>query len=360
MTLRSKNPSTGLNLKPSFLRFRKEDWSMRRSENRRSSGFTLIELLVVIAIIAVLLGLLLPAVQKVRESANRAKCQNNLRQQALGLLNYEGSFGHLPSSIRIAGQPRQGWELFILPYIEQDSLYKVYDFTLGWQVDPNLSNVTSRSVPTFLCPSTPGANRLDGRPEDNAAWTGLVAVTDYGATNGIDPQLVAAGLGVQAGSGIMPKNAEPRIADVTDGLSNTILLAESAGRPAVYRIGKQFGSLPTNRVNGGGWARPASDFSLKGSSSDGSTPYGSCAINCTNGFDVGNLIYNNTPPSNPPGYPAPIGTSGTGETFAFHPTGANVAFGDGSVRLLHSNISIIVYGALTTRSSGEQVTASDY
>jgi prepilin-type processing-associated H-X9-DG protein len=99
---------------------------------------------------------------------------------------------------------------------------------------------------------------------------------------------------------------------------------------------------------------------LKGSSADGSTPYGSCPINCTNGFDVGSLTYNNTPPSNPPGYPAPIGTSGTSETFAFHPTGANVALGDGSVRLLNSNISIIVYAALITASGGDQLAASEY
>jgi prepilin-type processing-associated H-X9-DG protein len=112
-------------------------------------------------------------------------------------------------------------------------------------------------------------------------------------------------------------------ADVTDGMSNTLLLVESAGRPTLWRrsqpIGDPYNTTNPVRVNGGGWARAASDFDLKGSSSDGSVFPGSCAINCTNGDDIGN------------NYPDPVyGTNGTGETYAFHAGGANVLFGDGS------------------------------
>src|SRR5881394_2191474 len=99
---------------------------------RPRPAFTLIELLVVIAIIAILIGLLLPAVQKVREAAARVKCQNNLKQLALACHNYESDHGYIQSSIHVAETGRQGFVMFLLPYIEQDPLYKQLDFTKGW------------------------------------------------------------------------------------------------------------------------------------------------------------------------------------------------------------------------------------
>jgi prepilin-type processing-associated H-X9-DG protein len=152
---------------------------------------------------------------------------------------------------------------------------------------------------------------------------------------------------VYANPGILIRNDTATISDVTDGLSNTILLAESAGRPQVYRLGRPVGSPPTNKVNGGGWSRPASDFDLKGSSPDGTTFPGSCAINCTNGLDIGTT------------FPHPVyGTNGTGETYAFHPGGANTLLGDGSVRFLAAGIDIVLYAALVTRDGGEVVTGN--
>jgi prepilin-type N-terminal cleavage/methylation domain-containing protein/prepilin-type processing-associated H-X9-DG protein len=312
-------------------------------------GFTLVELLVVIAIIGVLVSLLLPAVQSAREAARRTQCTNNLRQLVLAAHSFHDTYRKLPSSIRPAGLtplPRISGHIQLLPFIEQKNSYDQYDQTKNWNDAAN-APVTKLVVRSFLCPSTPEGKRLDGLPEATPWAPDIAAVTDYSPTIGVDERLQLANLVDFAGPGMLPKNTEPRLAQVTDGLSNTILYGESAGRPYLFRGNQRVGVLPGHRVNGGGWVRPGSDFSVDGSSYDGASIPGPCAINCTNGDDFG------TTPFPHPYY----GSEGSGEAYAFHPGGANFAFGDGSVRLLNSNIPIRDFARLVTRDGGESASA---
>lgn len=312
-------------------------------------AFTLVELLVVIAIIGILVGLLLPAVQAAREAARRMQCSNNLKQMGLAVHNFETTYKKLPSSVRPGGlttAPRIAGLTFLLPYLEQSSMFNRYDQTKNWFHADNLP-VTKTRVPSFNCPSTPDPERLDGVPELTPWSATFVSNTDYSPTIGVDQRLVSAGLvdnlSGTALTGLLPKNGDPKFRDATDGLSNTIMYAESAGRPNVYRRGKKFGSLPTIRTNAGGWSRPASDFSLDGSTADGVILPGPCALNCTNGEEIGSATF-----------PHPYyGSEGTAEAYAFHTGGAQFALGDGSVRFISESISIREFARLVTRGGGE-------
>jgi prepilin-type N-terminal cleavage/methylation domain-containing protein/prepilin-type processing-associated H-X9-DG protein len=261
----------------------------------RRSGFTLIELLVVIAIIAVLVGLLLPAVQKVREAANRMSCQNNLKQIALAAANYESAYGKFPPGLNVSPNatdvnpgyvwgppfagPYVGVLAYLLPYVEQENIYKQIpsdifkpDTTLGaWaynyppfdfndpNVPPNHINGTGylkpaadQVVKTYLCPSDnagPGNNTLnygiiDGSgfyvPSTSHVWVDYVLdVPNYGRELGrtnylgcggaygkVDPS--DAGQAQWAPfTGIYYMSSKTRVADITDGTSNTAAFGES-------------------------------------------------------------------------------------------------------------------------------------
>jgi prepilin-type N-terminal cleavage/methylation domain-containing protein/prepilin-type processing-associated H-X9-DG protein len=353
--------------------------------SRNRVGFTLVELLVVIAIIGILIALLLPAVQAAREAARRTQCANVEKQLGLAVLNFESAKKQLPDSTRPGGSttaPRISGFTLILPYLEESALYQQYDFTLNWDAisgagGANLS-ITKTPIPALICPSDPlDPNRLDGDPQvpdasGHAAWTPEVAVTDYSPVIGVHPDLgdgvtVASPSGrpalnlvdeatiswdatnKSATSGLMRKNAICKLKDALDGLSKTIMYAETAGRPYIFQNGIQApGDLSTVHQNGGGWSRAATDVTLHGSLNDGSQLNGPCPLNCTNG--------ENYPKYNV----APYFSEGTSEIYSFHPGGAHLLFGDGSVHFISDKIDIRQLARLIARADGLSITGVDF
>ena len=227
---------------------------MSRQLRRNQQGFTLVELLVVIAIIGILIGMLLPAVQQVREAARRTACTNSVRQMALGMMNYESSNQHFPPGVKSAVEGiygntgRQaaglGWGAIILPFVEQTALFEqigpltdgLTDFGPGaidppWGVpglDTELNGlfVANNVLPIFLCPSCPMGDFQTQRTQGAGEHAKSNYVGIYGIRRGFysgDPNSVP--------PGILYFNSEVGFGDIVDGSSNTFLIGERDGAP---------------------------------------------------------------------------------------------------------------------------------
>lgn len=224
-------------------------------KNQPRAAFTLIELLVVIAIISILIGLLVPAVQKVREAANRIQCTNNLKQIGLALHNYHGTLNKFPPGY-IDGNtdpnstpdndmgPGWGWAALLLPYMEQDNLYRQIDLTQGIGLGVN-AQVSLQPVKTYQCPSdnlikpfgvydstftTPIATVAFANYVGNNGW--IECFNGAGGNPGTTGNDGLAGNYGSAGVGLFWRNSTARIADVTDGMSNTIIVGERSSNHA--------------------------------------------------------------------------------------------------------------------------------
>jgi prepilin-type N-terminal cleavage/methylation domain-containing protein len=288
----------------------------------RRAAFTLIELLVVVAIIAVLIGLLLPAVQMARESAARTQCSNNMHQLGIALLKYHDDFGGFPPGhLTLPNGTQHNWATLILPYIELENLYRQYSFNVTWSGTANDSGIIQTRISMYTCPSAP----FDRHAANNRG------VLDYPAINQITrPNPFATKLPPSDPTfiGVLGKNVARRITQITDGTTSTLILAEDAGRNECWEMGQHTGSLAQD----GSWANPGGAINVSGFNPATKSTPGPVAVNGTNSQNV----------------------------YSFHLHVAGGLFADGSIRYLKDTTSIDTLIALVTREGREVIADNSY
>jgi prepilin-type N-terminal cleavage/methylation domain-containing protein/prepilin-type processing-associated H-X9-DG protein len=332
-------------------------------DRRHLSGFTLVELLVVIAIIGVLVALLLPAIQAARESARRTQCTNNLRQLALGNINYESTNKKLPYARKNDQWDAYTWTQLILPFIEQQQVYDLYwdiNDTREWRPagsnDPRKRQARESKIPAFYCPS-------DGPPKGNELFSptwGFWRGNYRGSTGSTDmygsalDQLTVPGPGcfeVIPGQRLFPTRPnQPEtlfvtFAQISDGTSTTLMLSEGIA-PTVDAWGGALGEIIYGNMGGAlftGWLTPNS-----------STPdnvYGPCP------GDVGDTEYPNETCFMFRGHPGtgPGAARGFAAARSRHPGGVNMTRADGSVEFATDDVDVFAWRALATRDNQEVI-----
>jgi len=342
---------------------------------KRRNGFTLIELLVVIAIIAVLIGLLLPAVQKVREAAARMQCSNNMKQMGLAEHNYHSTFGKFTGSynIEIPKPPTRPsytlwpWCFYLLPYVEQQNLYNQIDQNQLSFAPGGVANVNTLPMQTplkvFICPSSPVNGKVYNFPVPANLGTTLpglpagvltASASDYTASSGIrnwntlvvplPTETNLTDIGQRHGCMRVTQHDSPSaaasfspalgVSDITDGTSNTIMVGELAGRPDFYNAAHTIVG-PAGANPGAGWGDAFNgEHWPNGTSFDGNfvgsdVAAGTCLINCSNKASRG--------------------------YYSFHTSGSNFLLADGSVRFFSQSTNNRVLVFMITSQRGEVV-----
>jgi prepilin-type N-terminal cleavage/methylation domain-containing protein/prepilin-type processing-associated H-X9-DG protein len=304
---------------------------------QRRQGFTLIELLVVIAIIAILIGLLLPAVQKVREAADRSRCQNNLKQIALAAQNYHTTYKRFPPAVNIVDAVTNGWPLppesgkwyslhiALFPYYEQDNLLRnvVTDKPEPWKYNCNGPGAFgAQTVDMLICPSDNAMPSPAVGQYTTSGTTYYFGLTSYGGCSGTFATVQKAPASHQT-DGMFFYNSKVRISDVRDGTSNTLFFGERSRRNLT--------STQTAEA-AGGWAW-VNLYAMEDSTMNASVPMEGFATHDVNAF----------------------GSQHSGGN------GANFAFGDGSVRFISKTIDLrTVFQPLATRAGGEVIDSSAF
>ncbi|MFO0926893.1 MAG: DUF1559 domain-containing protein [Gemmataceae bacterium] len=320
--------------------------NLHRSSHLRSRrGFTLIELLVVIAIIGILLGLLLPAVQKVREAAARVQVANHLKQLGLALHNHHDTLSRFPAGylgdythpqrhpVTWDGPPGWGWGAQLLPYVEQDNLYKQLNLTLPCWDAANAAAVRT-TVKAFLNPAAPGGDGPMQVKDPGGAVLATFGRSHFVANVGHDePWAHTAGDHSTIANGPFYRNSRTRIADVRDGLSNTVFLGEHS----VISEKTWVGVVPSATVC------PTDPNRF---------PFTTCDSPAT-------LVLAHSGPAkseldiiHPPNAP----TCHVCQMFSPFTGGAYITLGDGSVRFVSALINHDTWAALCSMNRGEVVT----
>jgi prepilin-type N-terminal cleavage/methylation domain-containing protein/prepilin-type processing-associated H-X9-DG protein len=347
---------------------------MLRLSFRSRLAFTLIELLVVIAIMGVLVGLLLPAVQKVREAANRVKCQNNLKQIGLAMHNYHLATGNFPPGNELFWGG--GWAVFLLPYLEQDPMYHRLDLTqpVGtsgpWEAVPNWRNLQNYQVSTYICPSSPMPPLTQTDPGDNGPgnWQQVgnyVAIMGASTSSSVARDPTGGGRvadcsnsspvycnfgGFVASNGVIYPGSRVRISDITDGTSHTLLVGEQSDWGSDPGVSASCGVRPQydlrSPVSYGLWvgaeqSNTPNDTNIGCGDSSGSTvtlrwPIGTKQ---RQNYNDGMAYWG--------GWNKPIQSA--------HPRGANVLLCDGSVRVLSNSTAWDVLKWMAIRDDGQIV-----
>jgi prepilin-type N-terminal cleavage/methylation domain-containing protein len=321
---------------------------------RRRSAFTLVELLVVIAIISILMGLLLPAVQKVREAAARIKCQNNLKQLGLALHNHHDALGSFP--------PGGGGPLFgppfvnrfsahsrLLPYLEQDNCFRTIDFTMPPTDPMNVECAQGNALSVFLCPSDPA-------PQPPAGWAGNNYVANYGSD-------ILYGQDSSRASGVFWFASTPtfngaRFADLADGTSNTAAFSERFKGDWTNAVVTERSDLfnpkgagPANRDQAVALCQAINPNDL---SNQWRSDFGGYWLT---GWHM--TLYTHTAPPNSRACAYPQNLSMNMPASSGHTNGVNLVLGDGSVRYVSNGVSVESWRAVGTRNGGE-VVGSDF
>ncbi len=292
------------------------------------AGFTLIELLVIVAIIAVLIGLLLPAVQKIREAANRIRCLSHLKQLGLAIHAYHDVHRVLPPGQGPRGCCWGTWQVAVLPFVEQSGLAKLYDRNLRYSDAANVQNVTSKRLAVFTCPSD----------QASTPWMGMTAhnyAVNYGNT-GLEVRgenfaqleslhgVVFQGAPFTTGMGL-------RLTDLRDGTSTTLLAAEVVQGQA-------------QDLRGLTWWGEAAGFETYVGPNSSQPDVLQYTIWCNNASP-------NPPCAAPPTMTAPIMHASRSR----HPGGVQVVLCDGSAKFVANGINISTWRALSTTWGGEVV-----
>jgi len=347
----------------------------------RRPGVTLVEMLVVISIIGILLALLLPAVQRVRDAANRMSCMNNLRQMGVALHNYHGAKGCFPPGLvadTIIYDAEATGFTFMLPYLEQDTTYRIYDFDSAWYQQPNYEAVGVQ-IKTFFCPANRTQGTLDLAPigvQWSSALPPTAAGCDYAFCKGANgslsrnwqrtPPALRGVFGIRSSDEIA---TGVRLTQITDGSSNTFAMGDAAGGTFRYLVRDLNNpDQPAVETLTGQTVAIEQSWSAAGITDLDHPYYGSVfAVTAQYGLapDPRDEPMNRRPatPTYSGGDTSGDNSSGRDAVSGFrslHVGGCNFLFCDASVRFVRESIAPSIYRALSTYAGDEPVSGDDY